>query len=142
MDKLFIMPLVCLVVAFSCNQPASSTDHNDSISSAEAPLIRSIDSRDAKRLLDSKEEIILLDVRTPEEYAEGHLAGASNIDYNNPDFKDRIQQLDPNKTYMIYCAVGGRSGKTLKIMEDMGFKSVFNVSEGFKELKEQGISVE
>lgn len=100
-----------------------------------------MDSRDAKTLLDEEEDLILLDVRTPEEYAEGHLAGAKNIDYNDPNFTVEIQQLDPNQKYMLYCAVGGRSGKSLRIMEEMGFKEVYNVSEGFKELRDRGIPV-
>ena len=137
MNKIFI---VLLIAVFSCDRP-SSTDNSESKSLGDSQIIRTIDSRGAESLLDSDEEIILLDVRTPEEYEEGHLAGAKNIDYNAPNFAEQIQQLDRNQKYLLYCAVGGRSGKSLKIMEEMGFKEVYNVSEGFKELREQGIPV-
>ena len=140
MNKIFIVVLVCSVAVFSCDRP-SSTDNSESKLLGDSQIIRSIDSRGAKSLLDSDEEIILLDVRTPEEYEEGHLAGAKNINFHDSNFAKQIKQLNPNQKYMLYCAVGGRSGKSLKIMEEMGFKEVYNVSEGFKELREQGIPV-
>src|SRR5690606_25293763 len=123
MNKIFI---VLLIAVFSCDRP-SSTDNSESKPLGDSQIIRTIDSRGAESLLDSDEEIILLDVRTPEEYEEGHLAGAKNIDYNAPNFAEQIQQLDRNQKYLLYCAVGGRSGKSLKIMEEMGFKEVYNV---------------
>ena len=141
MNRIFAAVMVCLITVFSCNRPASN-DNSDLGSLENSQIIRSIDSQDAKSLLDNEEEIILLDVRTPEEFAEGHLSGAKNLNFNGPNFPEELRQLDPNQKYMLYCAVGGRSGKTLKMMEDMGFKEVYNVSEGFKELKEQGIPVE
>lgn len=141
MNKTFTIVLVCLIAVFSCDRPPSSQDRNSS-SGAKSPIIHSLDSKNAKTLLDEEEGILLLDVRTPEEFAEGHLAGAKNLDFHQPGFAEQLRQLDPNQKYMVYCAVGGRSGKTLQMMEKMGFKEVYNVSEGFKELKEQGVPVE
>jgi len=141
MNKIFIIVPICLVAVFSCDRPKSSTNNKYSIPVEEAQIIRSVDSRDAKIILDEEEDIILLDVRTPEEYAEGHLAGAKNLDYNAPNFTEQIQQLDPDQKYMLYCAVGGRSGKSLEIMKEMGFKQVYNVTEGFTELIDKGIPV-
>ena len=141
MNKIFIIVPICLVAVFSCDRPKSSTNNKYSIPVEEAQIIRSVDSRDAKIILDEEEDIILLDVRTPEEYAEGHLAGAKNLDYNAPNFTEQIQQLDPDQKYMLYCAGGGRSGKSLEIMKEMGFKQVYNVTEGFTELIDKGIPV-
>lgn len=137
MNKIFI---VLLIAVFSCDRP-SSTDNSDSKPLGNPQIIRTVNSPDAKSLLDEEEDIILLDVRTPEEFAEGHLAGAKNIDCNALNFAEQIQQLDRNQKYLLYCAVGGRSGKSLKIMKEMGFKEVYNVSEGFRELRDQGIPV-
>lgn len=142
MNKTLTIAWVFLIVVFSCDRPASSHDKNSSTSAAKSPIIRSLDSKNAKALLDEEEGILLLDVRTPEEFAEGHLAGAKNLDFHEPGFAEQLQQLDPNQKYMVYCAVGGRSGKTLQMTEEMGFKEVYNVSEGFKELKERGVPVE
>ena len=141
MNKIHIAALVWLIAASSCNQPAQSTDNDPPTSISDSQIIRSVDSRGAERLLDEEEDIILIDVRTPEEYAEGHLEGAKNIDFHDPKFPEQIRQLDPTQKYMLYCAVGGRSGKSQEIMEEMGFKEVYNVIEGFKELRELGIPV-
>ncbi|KGF01647.1 sulfurtransferase [Actinomyces sp. S6-Spd3] len=69
----------------------------------------------------------ILDVRTPAEYAEGHLEGAVNIDVTDPGFEDAIASLDPNGAYSVYCRSGQRSGKAVAIMEQKGFKNVTNV---------------
>ncbi|EPD31439.1 rhodanese-like domain-containing protein [Gleimia europaea] len=69
----------------------------------------------------------VLDVRTPAEYAEGHLDGAVNIDVTDPGFEDAIASLDPNGTYSVYCRSGNRSGKAVAIMEQKGFTNVTNV---------------
>ena len=82
-----------------------------------------------------------MDVRTPEEYAEGHLAGAKNIDFYASDFRQQLALLNPDQKYMVYCAVGGRSGKTGKMMEELGFKQVYNVTAGFSAFSSKGIPV-
>ncbi|MBC6609648.1 rhodanese-like domain-containing protein [Hymenobacter sp. BT507] len=88
-----------------------------------------------------KPDVVVLDVRTPEEYADGHLAGARNIDFKSSDFDDRIAQLDKSKTYVLYCASGNRSGKTAKLMTEKGFPKVENAG-GFKDLKTAGLATE
>ena len=63
----------------------------------------------------------LIDVRTPEEFAKGHLEGAKNINFNANDFDNQITQLDKAKPVFIYCHSGGRSGKAYKKMKAHGF---------------------
>ncbi|KAF2956924.1 rhodanese-like domain-containing protein [Marinitoga sp. 38H-ov] len=77
-----------------------------------------------------KEDVIILDVRTPGEFNSGHIVNAINIDYYNSSFKSELSKLDKNKTYIIYCRSGNRSGKTLDIMKELGFKNVYNISGG------------
>jgi phage shock protein E len=76
---------------------------------------------------------VILDVRTPEEYAEGHIHNAVNINLNSPDFKDEINKLDKNRTYLVYCRSGARSNTARKIMEESGFKYVINMTGGMNE---------
>jgi rhodanese-related sulfurtransferase len=64
---------------------------------------------------------IVLDVRTPEEFAAGHLVGAVNIDFTADDFEQRIAELDPNGSYLIYCRSGNRSAQALTRMQALGF---------------------
>ncbi len=76
---------------------------------------------------DSKTEIIVLDVRTPPEHQESAILGALNIDVTNSNFTSRIEALDKNKTYKLYCRSGRRSGRAEKIMRERGFLMVENL---------------
>ena len=71
-------------------------------------------------------DFILLDVRTPQEFSTGHIKGALNINFSAPDFTSKIDELDKSATYLVYCKVGGRSSKAMKLMQEKGFKKVFN----------------
>ena len=62
-------------------------------------------------------------------------------DFYASELRQRLALLNPNQKYMVYCAVGGRSGKTGKMMEELGFKQVYNVTEGFPQLRSKGIPV-
>ncbi|MCU0338250.1 MAG: rhodanese-like domain-containing protein [Spirosomaceae bacterium] len=77
----------------------------------------------------------LLDVRTPEEWNQGKIASSTCINYNSADFAQQVQKLDKNKPVFVYCAVGGRSTKATKILEQAGFKQIFNLTGGgYKDL--------
>jgi len=73
---------------------------------------------------------ILLDVRTPEEFNDGHFTDAINIDFRAQDFADNIDKLDKGKTYLVYCRGGVRSAKAMSLMKENGFKSVYNLEGG------------
>jgi phage shock protein E len=85
-----------------------------------------------------KPNTVLLDVRTPAEFAAGHLKGARNIDFKAAGFSFEIAKLDKDKTYLLYCASGNRSGQTTILMEETGFKKVINVG-AFEELQKAGL---
>jgi len=74
--------------------------------------------------------VITLDVRTPIEFAEGHIEGARLIDFQSGNFENEIAALDKNATYAVYCRSGNRSGQAVKVMQDAGFTSVFNMNGG------------
>jgi rhodanese-related sulfurtransferase len=74
--------------------------------------------------------VITLDVRTPGEYAEGHLEGAQLIDFQSGNFENEISSLDKNATYAVYCRSGNRSGQAVKVMHDAGFHNVYNLNGG------------
>ena len=78
------------------------------------------------------ENYILVDVRTAEEYADGHLEGALNIDYFSATFSEEIGKLGLETPVLVYCRSGNRSGKSMKIMYDIGFKEVKNLIGGYK----------
>jgi phage shock protein E len=74
--------------------------------------------------------VITLDVRTPGEYAEGHLEGAQLIDFQSGNFESEISSLDKGATYAVYCRSGNRSGQAVKVMHDAGFHNVYNLNGG------------
>ncbi len=86
-------------------------------------------------------DFILLDVRTAEEFSEEYIAGAINIDYYSETFVDEIDELDKDDIYLIYCGSGVRSGYTLEIMKELGFKEAYNIEGGIAECKEHGFEI-
>ncbi len=73
---------------------------------------------------------MLVDCRTPGEYASGHLEGSTLIDYNGQDFRSEVDKLDKDQTVYIYCRSGGRSGRAASMMSEMGFTKVVNLNGG------------
>jgi len=73
----------------------------------------------------------LLDVRTAEECAQGTIDGAPNIDIYDPEFKSKVDALDRNETYVIYCRSGARSAQAMQTMQSMGFKYLYNLQGGY-----------
>jgi len=73
------------------------------------------------------EDSVLIDVRTPQEYAMGHLEGAQLLDLNSGEFEATLPQLSPDAEYLVYCRSGNRSAQAMKMMEDAGFTDVTNL---------------
>jgi len=84
---------------------------------------------------------MLVDVRTPEEFAAGHLDGALNSDYRGGAFAEEIKNWDKDKVYYLYCASGNRSGKAAELLKEAGFRHIYNVG-AFTTLKEAGLPTE
>ncbi len=74
--------------------------------------------------------VVVLDVRTPMEFAEGHLEKAVNVDFQSGSFEVEVSKLDRDVTYAVYCRSGNRSGQAVKQMADLGFKSLYDMDGG------------
>ncbi len=85
-----------------------------------------------KKIQENKDNpnFVLLDFRTPGEYEESHIDGSVLINYQAPDFREEIQKLDKDKTYLVYCHSGMRAAAGINIMREEGFKKVHNISGG------------
>ncbi|GAB2617456.1 hypothetical protein GCM10027035_12240 [Emticicia sediminis] len=82
----------------------------------------------------------LLDVRTPQEWEAGKIASSNCINYNDAAFKQQIEKLDKNKPVFVYCAAGGRSSKAAPILQQAGFKYIYNLTGGgYKDLANAGL---
>jgi rhodanese-related sulfurtransferase len=78
------------------------------------------------------ENIVVVDVRTTDEFNTSHVKGAMNVDIMDSTFKDQILKLDKSKTYKVYCKSGKRAARALQMMKDLGFKDIENLG-GLKE---------
>ena len=85
-----------------------------------------------------QKEFVVLDVRTSEEFAEGHLAGAVNVDLLAPDFVARLSALDRGRSYLVYCRTGNRSAKAVHTMEQLGFRTVSHMRDGIVGWEKKG----
>jgi phage shock protein E len=86
-----------------------------------------------------EQQAVVIDVRTPQEYAEGHVPGALNIDIASPTFADEIAALPADETYVVYCRSGNRSAQAATIMAEAGFTDVYNVDAGLATLASAGV---
>lgn len=89
----------------------------------------------------SKKDGIILDVRTKGETDRGHIKDASFVDYYSPDFESKINLMQKNSPIYIYCQSGARSYKAAQIMARNGFKSIYNLSGGFRMWQNEGMEV-
>lgn len=102
--------------------------------------IRVVSPADAQALI-AAGDVVVLDVRTPAEFAEGHVEGAVLIDYQAPDFADQVAQLDPDASYVLYCRSGNRSAGARAVMQGLGFTDVADVDGGILSWQAAGLPV-
>jgi len=138
------------LVATSCGSDDSATDAvtaettatPDEVASDPAEGIGTVSPQDAATLADNPPaDLVVLDVRTPEEFAEGHLDGALLVDFYDADFTAQLAALDPDVPYLVYCRSGNRSGQTLAIMNELGFESAVDVDGGIVAWADAGLPI-
>lgn len=108
---------------------------------AAGPSVTDVTVEQARQLLQErggKADFVILDVRTPEEFAGGRLPGAVNVDIQAPDFQSRLGALDRGKTYLVYCRTGNRSARAIQVMQRLGFRSVYHMTEGILRWEKKG----
>ena len=98
-------------------------------------------SREAKEVI-ARGEVDLVDVRTPDEFSEGRILGAVNINIYDPLFLEKIKKLDPDKQYLVYCRGGGRSAQACLSMQKLGYKKVINLLDGILGWEGEGFFIE
>mgnify|MGYP001827116529 CR=1 FL=1 len=86
--------------------------------------------------------LVVLDIRTPEEYAEARIADAINVDFYAPDFADQLDVLDKSDPYVMYCRTGNRSSEAIETMKELGFEEVYEIDGGIVSWYDSGYPVE
>jgi len=90
-----------------------------------------LNSPEIKEVLKKNKAIVILDVRTAEEFAAGHLKGAQNMDIRQQDAYSKLDKLNHQTTYLVYCRTNHRSGMAVEYMMQKGFKNVYQMMDGF-----------
>ena len=127
MKKLVLICSVVLVAILGCKEEQSL--ENKVVSPEEMQVLLQLDN------------VQLVDVRTPEEYKEGFIANAQNIDFYSATFNQDILKLDKEKPVILYCKSGRRSANCAKKMKDAGFKKVYDLEGGISKWKHEGLEV-
>ncbi|MBT8203741.1 MAG: rhodanese-like domain-containing protein [Eudoraea sp.] len=109
--KKFLYLLVFVSLLFSCTE------------AAEKPITE-LTSEDI-------ENAVLIDVRTPEEFAEGHLEGAINYNWYDEGFAQQFEAIGKNKKIYVYCKVGGRSASAAKFLDSLGYSRIIDLTGGY-----------
>ncbi len=124
------LPVFLFFLLFSLAACQSSTQQNTSNgTAAKASKILSV--ADFEKGIQAASNIQLIDVRKPEEVAAGAIEGAVNYNFYDADFEEKIKTLDANKAIYVYCKSGGRSGKTVQLLNSLGFEEVYDLKGGF-----------
>ena len=136
-----------LLVSCGSDDPAAGSDETPAevtVANAAGEIsgISTISVEAAAAITDNPpDDLVVLDVRTPEEYAEGHLDGAVLVDFYAPDFAEQLAALDTDVPYLVYCRSGNRSGQAIDVMEQLGFTSVVDVDGGIVAWSDAGLPV-
>ena len=112
----------------SCQQ--SSTSKQSTLNNISVQEVNAIQKA-------SNSPYTIIDVRTPDEYADGHIDQALNIDVKSDQFADEVKKLNPSKKYILYCKSGKRSAKAYGIMTDLNFENLYNMEGGYLKYKDE-----
>lgn len=129
MKRLILLLFITTAVTLSCKETTPEQD------------IKLV-TPDEMKELSQMDGVQLVDVRTPEEFMEGHIKGFQNIDFMSDTFREEIEKLDKNKPVIVYCKSGNRSGKSCKIMQEKGFIKIYDLEGGIEKWKYEGNEVE
>ena len=138
--SMLVMGLGC-VMASNGGEAASAASAGAEAAKSDKGPVRHVEAAGAQTLLKEKPETVVLDVRTPREFATGHIEKAKNVNFQAADFGAQLEKLDRNKTYLVHCAAGGRSTQSLEVFKKLGFKSVVHLDGGFNAWTKAGLPV-
>ncbi len=127
--------LVIIIFGLLFTNACIKTGNNTVIPEEQNQIIKNISPEEAHELIiENKDnpDFVIIDVRT-------HLENAINLNYYSDTFQKDLHKLDKNKTYLIYCRTGGRSGNTLNIMQELDFRVAYNILGGITKWESAGL---
>lgn len=120
------------------SRPAAGTPPK----AAAALEVVHVDPVRAKDVLEKEPEVVVLDVRTPQEYRAGHLHGARNVNFLSESFAKELEKLPKDRPYLVHCRSGRRSTRALAVFEKLGFRKVFHLDGGILAWQKAGLPLE
>lgn len=118
-NALFTFLVITSLSLMSCKAQEEKTD------------VTNLTVDEAKTILAHNPDAFFLDVRTPEEFKDGHIEGAVLINFFDTNFKQQLATLDKDKPVYLYCRSGSRSQKAGLILNEMGFKEIYDIEAGY-----------
>jgi len=103
--------------------------------------VTAISASKAAAKLKKKPKVVVIDLRTPKEFASGHIKGAININMSDKEFAAKLGKLDRKKTYLMHCRSGGRSSASIPVWNRLGFKNVLHLASGTLGWKKAGLKL-
>jgi len=137
---LLILSIIVFAGNSSCTQKAKSAEVYTT-NSQEITVARNVDTKVFNSFLKEKKTAVLIDVRTPQEVAQGYIEGARNIDINSQDFRPKVEKLDKTQPVLVYCRSGRRSEAAMRYMQDQGFSEVYNLNGGILAWSQAGLPI-
>jgi len=104
-------------------------------------LINRLSGPQSKDTSSDRRCLIILDVRTAQEYRSGHLNGSINLDFRSTSFADKLARLDRGKPYLVYCRTGVRSGRAAALMKSLGFQWLYDLTGGITGWQSEGFEI-
>lgn len=120
----------CLALLACAGSPPTATD-SPGVATTSTVTYRDVSPAEFAKLT-AQPQALILDVRTPAETANGVIDGAVLLDYRSPDFSRKLAQLDTGRTFLVYCASGGRSARVCEQLQDAGVTEVYNLKGGYR----------
>lgn len=120
-----LLPFLAFLITFTIGCDAQETEG-----------VKVISPEQAKTAMTAKADLTLIDVRTPEEFAQGNIKGSENINFFDADFEVQMLKFDKKEPIYIYCRSGNRSAKAAKQLKEMGFQEIYDLKGGFLNWKD------
>lgn len=141
----FVLVLTSIMILPGCSTTETNTEPKmAALSETTIPKteITNLSAQEAYSLIQEKmdnPDFKIIDVRTPDEFNSGHVKGAINIDYNSDTFRDTLAKLDKAGEYLVYCRSGNRSSGAVKVMEELGFTTIYHMGGGIIDWSAEGL---
>ena len=136
MKKICSIGLMVLAVNLASCQNNTGSQSHEAASGSSVKSTLTADEFDMKLRSDTTAQLV--DVRTPEEYGSGHLRNAANINIRDNSFEQQAAKLDKNKPVLVYCKAGSRSAAAADKLQEMGFKTIYNLDGGIMKWENEG----